>query len=70
MLLTAADLHELTGYTQHARQVRWLRDRLRLDPPLRPDGSPVVSRAAVEAALSQPRPQERASGPRWSKVPA
>lgn len=70
LLLSADELRELTGYAQPSRQIRWLRERLRIDPPRRPDGRPVVSRAAVEAALRPGQQTAASAGPRWSKVPA
>jgi len=69
MLLSRAELVDLTGYRQRGRQVRWLRERLRIDPPLRADGSPVVSRDQVENALAG-KHAAPANGPRWSKVAA
>ena len=70
LLLTAADLAELTGYRQPARQARWLREQLRIEAPRRADGQPVVSRAQVEAALAGQRGAGSTSGPRWSKIAA
>lgn len=72
LLLTADELHQLTGYRQHARQLQWLRECLRLSPPLRADGMPIVSRAQLEAALISPAgtPAPAAAGPRWSKIAA
>lgn len=67
MLLTRDDLRELTGYRQPSRQLAWLAEHLRIKPPRRLDGLPVVSRAQVEAALSGAR-QEVTSGPKWSKA--
>ena len=68
LLLTADELHQLTGYRQHTRQVMWLRDCLKLTPPRRADGLPVVSRAQLEAALAGKT--DASSGPRWSKIAA
>jgi hypothetical protein len=66
-LLTAAELRALTGYRQHARQLAWLRDRLKIAPPLRADGLPVVSHAQVEAALAG-KSTPASNSPRWSKI--
>lgn len=66
MNLSHDELVALTGYRQHARQLRWLRERLKLSPPLRADGLPVVTRVQVEAAVSGR--QVAANGPRWSKA--
>jgi hypothetical protein len=52
LTLTHDELVELTGYRQHARQMRWLRERLSIVPPMRADGLPVVSRAQLESALA------------------
>jgi hypothetical protein len=52
LLLTADELVELTGYRQHRRQIQWLADRLKIKPPTRPDGLPIISRAQFEAALA------------------
>ena len=69
LLLTSDELHELTGYRQRTRQLAWLRDRLKITPPLRADGLPIVSRSQVEAALAGRADAAPASnGPRWSKI--
>ena len=65
LLLSADELQELTGYRQRTRQLRWLRERLKIEPPQRADGQPVVSRAQVEAALSG-QPKVASAGPKWS----
>jgi Domain of unknown function (DUF4224) len=67
-ILTRSDLANLTGYTQPARQLRWLRNTLRLSPPTRADGLPVVSLAQVEAALAGAT-QATARAPNWRKPP-
>lgn len=64
LTLTPDELEALTGYRQHARQLRWLRDRLRIEPPLRADGLPVVTRAQIEAAVGGKK--TAAAGPKWS----
>ena len=69
LLLTRDDLVELTGYRQYARQVRWLSERLRITPPRRADGLPIVSRAQLEAALAGKAPAAGSAGPKWSKLP-
>lgn len=69
LLLTADELVQLTGYRQHARQVEWLHERLRLTPPRRADGLPIVTRAQLEAALDGRKATEH-NGPRWSKIAA
>ena len=68
MLLTAAELQELTGYRQHARQLQWLRKVLRLEAPRRADGMPVVLRSQVEAAMAGKT--VAANRPKWSKIAA
>jgi hypothetical protein len=68
LLLTPDELVQLTGYRQHARQLAWLRARLKVTPPLRADGLPIVSRAQVEAALAGKA--DAAAGPKWSKIAA
>lgn len=65
--LTAAELVELTGYRRRVKQARWLREKLRITPPLRADGLPIVSRAQVKAALAG-KPQQ--AQPKWSKIAA
>jgi len=52
LLLTADELITLTGYRQHRRQLRWIAERLKIKPPTRPDGLPIISRAQLEAALA------------------
>lgn len=66
LTLSQAELVDLTGYVQPSRQCAWLARTLRITPPRRADGTPVVSRAQVEAALSGKR--ETTSGPQWSKA--
>lgn len=53
MILTAADLEELTARKRPAAQADVLR-AMSIPFRLRPDGSVVVLRAAVEAALGAP----------------
>lgn len=67
ILLSRDDLRELTGYRQSSCQLRWLEQNLRIKPPRRPDGLPVVSRAQVEAALAGQHFQAP-TGPNWSKI--
>jgi hypothetical protein len=52
VILSADDLVKITGYRQHRRQLRWLAESLKIKPPTRPDGLPIVSRAQFEAALA------------------
>ena len=68
MLLTAAELQELTGYRQHARQLQWLRKVLRLEAPRRADGMPVVLRSQIETTMADKT--VAANGPKWSKIAA
>lgn len=63
--LTRDELRELTGYRQHAAQLRWLARRLKINPPRRADGMPVVSRAQVESALAGQ--SKGSTGPNWSR---
>lgn len=58
-LLTDAEIEELTGYQQPAKQVEFLRDRLRLIPAVRPDGRPRITFAAVTAAMIGALPDRR-----------
>jgi hypothetical protein len=69
--LTREELVSLTGYQQPSRQLSWLQRHLRLTPPRRADGLPVVTRLQVEHALSATAGANKvqASGPRWSKAP-
>lgn len=66
LILTRPELVQLTGYRQARRQLQWLRDRLKIAPPLRADGLPVVSRAQVETALAG-KASTVSAGPKWSK---
>lgn len=61
--LSEDEMVALTGYRQHARQRRWLAERLKIHAPLRADGLPVVTRAQVEAAVDKKTPS---AGPKWS----
>ena len=70
LLLTRDELVQLTGYRQRSRQVGWLRDRLRITPPLRADGLPIVTRAQIEAALGGQPAAPAPNGPKWSKIGA
>lgn len=70
LMLSEDELQSLTGYKQHSRQRQWLIDRLKIVPPLRADGLPVVSRAQVEAGLAGKGTQPATRGPNWSKVAA
>ena len=67
MFLSADDLRALTGYRQHARQLQWLATHLRISPPRRCDGLPVVSKVQVEEALAG-KQHKALAGPAWSKV--
>lgn len=70
LLLTPEELIALTGYRQHRRQFEWLKARLKIVPPLRADGLPIVSRAQVEAALAGGPAAPVSNGPKWSKIAA
>ena len=63
MLLTADELVELTGKTRRAMQ-RDVLDALGIPFKTRPDGTLVVLRVAVQAALGHAPAQERSSSPR------
>lgn len=65
LMLSEDELRELTGYRQHRRQLRWLTDRLKIKPLVRPDGFPVVLRSQVESAVNG---RAATSGPQWSKA--
>lgn len=54
ILLSPAQVEELTGYRQHAAQIRWLQ-RNGLQHYVRADGRPVVP----ECALSAPAPTRK-----------
>jgi hypothetical protein len=69
-LLTADELHALTGYRKPHRQLTWLQTTLRIAAPRRADGMPVVSWAQVEAALAGKAAPSATAGPRWSKLAA
>jgi hypothetical protein len=68
--LSREELVSLTGYQQPSRQLTWLQRRLRLNPPRRADGLPVVTRLQVENALAAQATGTavQTSGPRWSKT--
>lgn len=70
LVLTRDELIELTGYRQTNRQVKWLEQQLRIKPPRRADGLPVVTRAQLEQALDRRGGGSPAQtvGPRWSKI--
>ncbi|HCZ48006.1 MAG TPA: hypothetical protein DCZ11_03255 [Gammaproteobacteria bacterium] len=68
MTLTPAELAALTGYRRPSKQIRWLREQLRVSPAVRPDGTPAVTWEAINAAMA-PKPVA-SSAPRWSKVAA
>jgi hypothetical protein len=67
LLLSRLELEQLTGYRQAARQVRWLRTAMKIAPPLRADGLPVVTRAQIEAAL-RGETSASAASPKWRKI--
>lgn len=62
LFLSADDLHELTGYTQGAAQIRWLRKN-GIQHTVRSDGKPRV----VPAALS-PNQKPVGRGPNFEAV--
>ncbi len=72
LVLTRAELVDLTGYQQTSRQLQWLQEHLHITPPRRADGLPVVTRTQLEQALARRTPSlgAQTSGPRWSKIRA
>lgn len=58
MILTRAEVAELTGYVRFRAQARAL-DCMRIGYRLRPDGSPVVLRSHVEGRVESREPQLR-----------
>lgn len=54
LFLSAEDLRELTGYTQGAAQIRWLRKN-GITHTVRSDGKPRVVPAALVPLPKQPR---------------
>lgn len=62
LFLSAADLRELTGYTQGAAQIRWLRKN-GIQHTVRADGKPRV----VPAALS-PNQKPVPRGPNYDAI--
>jgi hypothetical protein len=70
MILTPAELAELTQRTRKDAQVRVLRF-MGIEHRVRPDGSVAVSRAHVEAVLGGGRYTElnKQQEPDWSAVP-
>jgi hypothetical protein len=65
MMLTEDQVRELTGYRQHARQHRWLVEKLKIDAPLRADGLPIVTQLQIEAAVAGTKAP--ANGPKWTR---
>lgn len=65
--LSRAELVELTGYKIPSKQVRWIKDKLKIDPPLRKDGVPVLFRSQLDAIAGQQKTEAASNGPRWSK---
>jgi uncharacterized protein DUF4224 len=66
LFLTGAELQELTGFTQPAAQLRWLR-KWKIRHFVNAHGRPVVTRAAVEGlpgARDRPTTQ-----PNWDALP-
>jgi len=51
-MLTEEQIRELTGYRQHARQLRWIADQLKIKAPIRADGLPVLTEAQLNAAIA------------------
>ena len=70
LVLSRDELVELTGYRQTHRQARWLEQQLRITPPRRADGLPIVTRTQLEQALARRAggTASQTSGPRWSKI--
>ena len=62
MILTHDELAELTGKTRNGAQQAVLRE-MAIPFKIRPDGSIVALRAAVEAALGYATPNERSKSP-------
>lgn len=58
MILSRAEVAELTGFVRYRRQAREL-DCLRIPYRLRSDGSPLVVRAHVEGRVETKEPQLR-----------
>jgi hypothetical protein len=69
MFLTAAELADLTKRKLPRAQVRALRT-MGIEHIIRPDGSPVVLRAHVEAMLGAPERPVVAAEPDWSSLNA
>lgn len=65
--LTRAELVELTGYKVQSKQVQWIREKLKIEPPIRKDGVPVLFRSQLEAIAGQQKTEAASNGPRWSK---
>lgn len=65
--LSRTELVELTGYKRPCDQLRWIRDKLKIEPPLRRDGLPVLFRTQLEAVAGQQKAADASNGPRWSK---
>lgn len=64
VVLSEAELIEVTGYRQKARMWKWLERNLRIKAPKRADGLPVVTRAQIDQAVMTGR---TIAGPNWSK---
>lgn len=55
MILDEDQIRKLTGYRQHARQLRWIADQLKIKAPIRADGLPILTDAQLDAAISGSR---------------
>jgi hypothetical protein len=65
VMLTEDQIRELTGYRQHARQLRWIADQLKIKAPIRADGLPILTEAQLNAALAGQKIDEGEY--RWSR---
>lgn len=65
ILLTEEQIRQLTGYRQHARQLRWIAEQLKIKAPIRADGLPILTASQLDAAIAG-RPTA-AQEPNWSK---
>jgi hypothetical protein len=65
LLLTDAELEELTGFTRHSAQVRALR-QMGIDHYVRPDGKPCV----LESMLKDSIEKEKLIEPNWDAMNA
>lgn len=66
MMLTEQQIRDLTGYRQHARQLRWIAEQLKIKAPVRADGLPVVTAAQLESAVAGKK-VAASNEPNWSK---